>query len=446
MRIEPYRRVLALPGVRSLMLVALLARIPVTAVGVTLTLHVVLDLRRGYAAAGLVGAAATVGMALGAPLLGRFVDRYGLRPVVATTTLAEVVFWASAPALPYPVLLALALPFGLLALPVFSVVRQSLAALVPEDARRPAYSIDSMSVELSYMTGPALAVLIVTQASASVALWALALAMLLSGLGLYGLDPPTRGAAEPRDEAPVARRVWLRPRLVGVLVIATATTVVLGGTDVAVVAVLRAAGEVQWTGVVLGAWGVYSMLGGFVHGAIRKPLPSGLLILLLAIFTVPVGLAHAWWLVALAMIPAGVLCAPTLVTTADAVSRLVPASARGEAMGWYGSALTAGMAIGAPLAGAVVDLAGAPWGFAAAGFAGLVVAAGAGLIQRPGLIPRRGRRTPAAPGLIGRAGTGTPVVETPVVETPVVQSPVGGAPERASGDAGTAHGYVCVRG
>lgn len=38
MTIEPYRQVLALPGVRPLILLAMLARVPVTAVGVTLTL------------------------------------------------------------------------------------------------------------------------------------------------------------------------------------------------------------------------------------------------------------------------------------------------------------------------------------------------------------------------------------------------------------------------
>ncbi|HEX5542802.1 MAG TPA: MFS transporter, partial [Micromonospora sp.] len=79
MTLAPYRRVLALPGVRSLLLVAMLARIPVTAAGVTLTLYVVLNLGRGYFAAGLVAAAMTVGAALGAPLMGRMVDRRGLR-------------------------------------------------------------------------------------------------------------------------------------------------------------------------------------------------------------------------------------------------------------------------------------------------------------------------------------------------------------------------------
>src|SRR5438045_8917991 len=89
MRVEPYRRVLALPGVRSLMLVALLARIPIIAGGFALTLHVLLDQGRGYGAAGLVGMASTVGSALGAPLLGRFVDRRGPRPVLPVPAAAD---------------------------------------------------------------------------------------------------------------------------------------------------------------------------------------------------------------------------------------------------------------------------------------------------------------------------------------------------------------------
>jgi MFS family permease len=119
MRLESYRQVLVRPGVRPLLLVALLARVPPIAAGITLTLHVVLDLHRGYAAAGLVGAVSTVSTAIGSPALGRFVDRRGLRPMLLVTTVAEVIFWAVAPALSYPVLLAVAFVSGALTLPVF---------------------------------------------------------------------------------------------------------------------------------------------------------------------------------------------------------------------------------------------------------------------------------------------------------------------------------------
>ena len=90
-----YREVLALPGVTPLLSLALLARVPAAAAPVTLTLHVVLTLDRGYAAAGAVGAASTVGMAVGAPVLGRLVDRRGLRTMLALTSAAAAVFWTA---------------------------------------------------------------------------------------------------------------------------------------------------------------------------------------------------------------------------------------------------------------------------------------------------------------------------------------------------------------
>ena len=56
-----------------------LARIPHSAAGVLLTLHIVLTLGEGYAAAGAAAAVMTIGIALGAPWRGRRVDTAGLR-------------------------------------------------------------------------------------------------------------------------------------------------------------------------------------------------------------------------------------------------------------------------------------------------------------------------------------------------------------------------------
>ncbi|MFC0508318.1 MFS transporter [Micromonospora costi] len=374
--LKPYRETLALPGLRSLLLVAVLARIPLTATGITMTLHV-LDLGRGYAAAGLVGAAITVGAAIGGPVLGRLVDRRGLRPVLVLTGLVEAVYWSTAPSLPYPLLLPAAFVAGSLALPIFSVVRQSVAALVPEDRRRPAYALDSMSVELSFMVGPALAVALATAISARTTLYLVGAGIVAAGVAFWLLNPPTADAREetgtPRRR--VSRREWMTPRLLAVLAVSLAATLVLGGTDVAVVAVLKESGEVGWTGAVLAMWAVASLVGGFAYGATRRPVPPLALMTALSLCTIPVGLGGShWWLLCLAMIPAGALCAPTIAATADAVSRLAPAEVRGEAMGLHGSAVTVGIAVGAPLAGAVIDAHAPWWGFAVTGAIGVVVA------------------------------------------------------------------------
>ncbi|MEO3746182.1 MFS transporter [Plantactinospora sp. B5E13] len=404
MNLAPYRTALALPGVRSLVLVALVARIPATMTAVTLTLYVVLHLHRGYGAAGLVGAALTVGSTVGAPLLGRLVDRRGLRTMLILATLGTGVFWITAQSMSYPVLLGTALLGGLVNLPVFGVVRQSLAALVPEAHRRPAYALDSMAVELSYMAGPALAVLLVTSVSPRAALVAVGTGLVLAGVALLVLDPPVRAGDEPVTPGrPPARREWLTPRLLGLLAATAATTLVLAGTDVAVVAVLRDSGQVAWTGLVLAMWGASSLVGGFAYGAVRRPPSALYLTLLLGLATVPVGLGGGqWWGLTLALLPAGLLCAPSLAASADAVSRLAPAAVRGEAMGLHNSALTTGIALGSPLAGAVIDVAGPSWGFATAGLTGAGIALALILVR----LSRRGSATPvtghATPATVDR--------------------------------------------
>jgi predicted MFS family arabinose efflux permease len=425
MSIKPYREALALPGVRALLLVTLFARIPATAAGVTLTLHVVQDLGRGYAAAGLTGAATTIGAALGAPLLGRVTDRYGLRLVLVATTIVEAAFWATAQALPYPLLVPLAFVGGLFQLPVFTVARQSVAALVPENRRRPAYALDAMSVELSFMLGPALAVLLATSVSARAAMVAIGAGIVLGGIALLVLDPPIRAHhEEPSAGARIPRRTWLTTRMLTVLAIATATTVVLGGSDVAIVAAMRAAGEVQYTGAVIACWCAYSLLGGFTYGMVHRPVAPLLLLTLLAVFTIPVGLGNGtWWLLALVMLPAGFLCAPTLTATADAVSRLAPPAVRGEATGLHGSALTIGVAAGAPLAGFVMDRSTPAWGFAVTGGLGLLIV----LVCLP--VALRHRRAGAAE----TAAVDHPAVDHAAVEAAAVGA---GATMRSAATAG----------
>ncbi|MEO5874333.1 MAG: MFS transporter [Streptosporangiaceae bacterium] len=378
MSVEPYKRVLAIPGVRALLLVGLVARIPLTASGLVLTLHVVNGQHRGFFDAGLVGAAATVGLALGAPFSGRFIDRLGLRPVLLVTTLAQLVFWVWAPFLPYPLLLPGALVGGLLGLPVFGVIRQCVAAAVPESQRRPAFALDSMGVELSYMVGPALAVAGSTALGSNTTMMLLGLGLVGSGTALLVLNPRTRTEAELEFPETVPRRQWLTVGLITVLGTATAATFVLTATELCLVALLKDRGAQGWTGLLIGIWCFYSLVGGFVYGMLPRGRSPLLLIGLLCALTAPLGLVGGpWpWLI-LALFPSGVMCAPGLASTIDTVSRWVPASARGEAMGLHGTALTLGVAVAGPVAGSIIDAYGTGWAFAATGMIGTALVAAA---------------------------------------------------------------------
>jgi predicted MFS family arabinose efflux permease len=393
--LDPYRAVLACRGVPLLLVVAVLARVPLTAAGVALTLHVVTTLHRGYAEAGVVVAAITVGMAVGGPWLGRAVDRLGLRPALWPSVVVQLLVWGIAPMLPLWGLTVAALVAGLASPQLFSVIRQALTAMVPDHLRRSAYALDSMGVEVSFMLGPAVGVLIATAVSTTAALLAVGFGIVVGALALIGLDPPTRSPQEPGSAVAGARprrADWFDRNLLVVLGATAGATLVLAGTDVSVIAHLRAHGAVQLTGLIFVLWGVGSILGGIVYGAAHRAAPPLPLLLALGVLTVPVGLAPgAWWL-AVSILPAAAVCAPVITATTDAVVGLVPDEVRGEAMGWHGAALQAGSAAGAPLAGLAIDAA-RPWaGFAAVGVAGAVLAA-VGLIAQ---VARsgRGRGTP----------------------------------------------------
>lgn len=374
MAIEPYRRLLQLPGVRTLLLVGLLARIPATATAMALTLHVApaSGLNMGFAAAGVVGMASTIGMAVGSPLSGRFVDRYGMRPVLLATTLAQALFWGTAWLMPYWVLVVASGLAGLLALPVFSVIRQSLTAMVPVEQRRVGFSFDSMSVELSYMAGPALAVLGSTILGSTWTMAVIAVGMTGSGVALVVLNPPVRSAAEQQEAAvTVSRRTWFTPAFVALLGTTAAATFVLTATELSLVATMEHTGALQWVALAVPIWCVYSLAGGFIYGGLPRGFSPLFLVGAMGVLTIPVALlAHDWRLVVLALVPAGLFCAPSLTSTVDVLSRWVPARARGEAMGFHGTALLIGGAASAPIAGAIIDSAGPAWAFAMAGGVG----------------------------------------------------------------------------
>ena len=411
MTLTSYRRVLALPGVARLLAFAVLARVPQTAVYVVITLHVVTTLHRGYGAAGLVAAVATVGMAIGGPWRGRAIDRVGLRRALLPSVLVATAAWVLAPLAGYGALLVLAFVGGLLALPIFSVTRQCLAVLVPGDRRRTVLALDSVGTELSFMMGPALGVRVATQVSTTAAMLGIGALMFVSGLGLILLDPPTRSVDPGTDpgsdpgtcpgtdpENPAARAdvevgagpeagrparsQWFSPALIAVLAATAGGTVVLSGTDVAIVAHLRESGNVQLTGLIFVAWGTGSILGGLVYGGLHRRLSPFGLLLGLAVLTVPVGLAHGPLILMLTILPAAALCAPVITSTIEAVARMVPEQVRGEAMGWHGSALQAGSALGAPLAGVAMDASGAWAGFVVVGLGGAMIAVLGLAVQR----------------------------------------------------------------
>src|SRR6266516_2436530 len=381
MRVTRYRQVLAVPGMTPLLGISLLARAAITADVMALTMYVVLGLDMSYAAAGGVAAGLTAGMALGGQLLGRMIDRRGPRIVLLVTVVLQVVFWLSVPILPYGILLGAAFAAGLLMVPAQLVARQAIAAMTTAGQRQAAFALESVQGELSYVVGPPIVILCAAKVSPAVVAWGVGAAIVAGGAGIAWLNPPLRAEGEV-NAGPAGRprrREWLGPGMIAMLVMAFGATMLLSGTDLAIVATLKEAGQVSWAAVVVAVYGVASIAGGLVYGARSRPLPTWLL---LGLATIPAGLAHDWRWLCVAGVGAGLFAAPTLSTVADAVSRLAPASVRGEATGLQSSALSAGFALGSPIVGGAIDLSVPAGGFAAAGLAGLVAALTGYLLSR----------------------------------------------------------------
>lgn len=378
MQLSVYRPVLAIPAARAALLLGFFIRVPLFAGGVILTLHVVGALHRSYGAAGLLTAAATLALAISSPWRGRLLDRRGLRRVVVPSLVVQAVCWSIAPWVGYWPLMVLAALAGLFAVPTFSILRQVLLAAVPEDLRRTGLSLDSVGTELSFMAGPALGVWAATMWDTAWAILVFEWLSIIAGVVLAVLNPAMKTAAAEAAERgagpPPARSTWFGLPVVAVLAAAAATTVVLAGSDVAIVATLRDMGAQPHIGWVLAVWGAGSIVGGLVYGAWHESVPVFWLLAGLAIVTAPVALAANLPMAVVLLFVSGLFCAPTITATVDSLTRLVPERARGEAIGWHGSSMTAGMALGAPVAGFAIDAAGWQAGFLAVSALGLVVA------------------------------------------------------------------------
>jgi MFS family permease len=385
--LAPYRRALASRPLRTILVLGTLVRGPVFASGVLITVHVVTTLGYSYTAAGALAAAATVAIAMSGPWRGRLLDRFGLRRVVLPSLVVATVCWSIAPFVGYWPLLVLAVAAGLFVIPTFSITRQAVIASVSETDRRTAISLDSAAVELSFMIAPAIAVWAAAQWSTSWVLFATEMLGVVGGVLLWVVDPPLRGEGETQvGTARVPIRTWFRLPFLAVCLAALASTLVLSGSDIGIVATMRGFDAVAQIGLVLVLWGLGSLVGGLLYGAMAQSISAFWLLAGLAVATFPMALAGSPWSLAAFGFLAGLLCAPTITATVDQASRLVPAAVRGEAMGWHGSFLTTGGALGAPIAGVAIDRAGPPAGFVTVAAVGLVMAVA-------GLAATRVRRT-----------------------------------------------------
>ncbi len=371
---------------RRLFSLSIVARLPLAMFSIGLLVHAE-HLTGSFAAAGVVTGAYAVALGVGGPLLGRLVDRRGQRAALLTSAAVAALLLGAIATLragaPVLVLVALAAGIGLATPPVGACLRALLPTVLPDPgAARAAYAVEASAVELTWVSGPPLAL-------ALGALWSTGAALALGGLALlaatvgFALQPASR---DWRPSASCARRsggALRAPAMRTLVAVLIGVGVLFGAVEVGVTAAADTlGGSTAAAAPLLALWGAGSLAGGLLAARLGGGPTSaaGLALVLAALTFGHLALApaagNALALGAFLLI-AGAAIAPTYAAVYAMVDDAAPAGTVTEAFAWLATAIGLGAAAGAAGGGAVADHAGAAATFAVAagagGFALLVV-------------------------------------------------------------------------
>jgi MFS family permease len=356
---------------------SIVARLPLPMLSIGLLVHAE-RLTGSFAAAGFVAAVFAGSLGVGGPLLGRLADRHGQASVLLPSSVAAgaaLAVTAALPAgVPLAVLAALAAALGLTVPPVGACLRALLPGLVRDDAVDAAYATEATAVELTFIAGPPLVLLVGAAWSTGAALAAAAV-LLVAATAAFAAHPASR-AWRPAPLVGRPRGGSLHSAGMRTLVLAlVAVGVAFGATEVAVAATADALGATAAAGPLLGVWGAGSLIGGLV--AARSARGTSLALLLAALAAGHLALAAATGsVIALAAVLAlaGATIAPTYACVYAMVEDVAPAGTVTEAFAWLATAAAIGSCVGAAVAGALADAAGPTSTFLLAGGAGAVAA------------------------------------------------------------------------
>jgi len=389
--VRVYARILRTPGVAMLVLATLIGRLPIGISGLAILLYVE-EVSDSFAAAGLCAGALALGSAAGAPFQGRLIDRRGvgmLFPLAAAHSAGLVVIWLAGEAgAAVALLAAVSLATGATLPPVSSVLRSRWPYLLPDrpELLAGAFALDSVMIEVVFVTGPLLTTLVVATVGPQYALIVSAACVLLGTAwmlaGLSGRPGPERTEA---GQTAFGLGALASPGLRTLVLASLPVGFTFGTLEVVLPAFSEAEGSKELAGVLLAVWSAASGVGGLVWGARGGdvPLLRAHLVFawMLPICVAPLLLAGSPLSMALLGILAGLPIAPLIASRNQLVERVVLPGTATEAFTWPLTALVAGVSLGAAAGGAVVE--------ASSWSAGVVLAMGVAFVGAAVVLGRR---------------------------------------------------------
>ncbi|MGK5685384.1 MFS transporter [Actinoplanes sp. URMC 104] len=381
------RAVLRRPSVPLVLAASQVGRLPLAASPLALLLFARESV--SLAVAGALVAVFTAGMAVGAPVLARAVDRWRQPPVLygsAAVSTVGYVIAALGGGRPLVIGVGAALA-GLGTPPLEACLRALWPALVPADVVHSAYALDIAVQEVIFVTGPLVTLAAVAAAGPVAGLYAAALLQVV-GVVAFIRAPAVRAW---RGTAAVQRH-WLGPlrsRRLAVLVAGVAFVgAAVGSIPVVLTGYAEGLGDRSLTGWLLAAQAGGALVGGLVYTRVtpggRRRLP--LLTAALAVGYLPLLTAPGTVAMTVLLVLSGVMLPPVLTAVFLNADRLAPAGTAVEAFAWIMTAFSVGSALGAAVAGPLTA-AGVRAGFAFAPIAGVVAVAAMAITTRRGSTP-----------------------------------------------------------
>ncbi len=377
---DSYGRLLQVPGALRFSSAALLGRLQIAMVGLGIVLLV--SARTGsYGLAGLLAAAYVIADAALAIVKGSLVDRVGQGKVLAV----GISVWGVALTV---LMLAVELEWPTWTPYLGAVVAGAFVPQVGSSVRArwshvladrgqvgTAYALEAVLDEVVFVVGPIVVTLLAT-------LWhplaglLVALTTGVVGTLAYAAQTGTQPPPQTRhaDSGPRPRMPWRAA--VPVAIVCLALGALFGAAEVTTVAFAEEEGSKGLAGVLLALWSFGSLLAGLVTGAVHwtssleTRLRIGTVAMLAAMLPLPF-VDHVA-LMAPVLLLGGLAIAPTLIATMMLTEQVVPRARLTEGMGIMHTALVAGVAPGATLAGLLVDARGASWAYAVPVAAGLI--------------------------------------------------------------------------
>jgi MFS family permease len=363
---DRYARVLRAPHARGLLLAELPARLPIGING----LAIVLFMREhtgSYAAAGATAALFGAGVGLTSPLIGRLIDRRGLRQVVVPFALLHAACMAGLVAgglsgLPLGWCIALAAGAGAFMPPLGSISRSLWPRILRDedpDLLGTALALEGVLIEAIFTIGPLFVAAIAAVADPAIAL-ALSPVLLLVGLALFLMQPPARTWVISEHAGSHGALGALRsPGIRTLMLVTVPMGFCFGAMEVTLPAFGEDHGARELGGVLVAIWSVGSAAGGIWYGAKEWTDEPGAryakLAALLPIGYLPLALAPSILAMAPLALLAGICIAPTLTAGNQIAGSVAPPGAETEAYTWPITSLVVGLAVGNWVAGAIVE-------------------------------------------------------------------------------------------